>query len=235
MLDARCLFKKKVGLTSQSSESEDDADIDDGESVEEEKQDKAESKNLKSNATKQVLKQFDRINIRPEQVMWEPTEGKLYAVLFTRLIEIYSVEADEPLHTLTFDTSQTSFTFLGSSQIVCADDRGRMTVFRGVDKTDGEVEMRLIKTSAKRLKSLQASPDSSFFSVITDTSVAIWSNADLSEAFASEDSDMMQRLKPTHEIPTAQRLLCSSVTIITEQEKKTIVKKTKVNKKAAKD
>ena len=56
MLDARCLFKKKVGLSAQSSESEDDADIDDGESVEEEKQDKAESKNLKSNATRQVLK-----------------------------------------------------------------------------------------------------------------------------------------------------------------------------------
>mmetsp|Transcript_24389 Transcript_24389/g.30288 ORF Transcript_24389/g.30288 Transcript_24389/m.30288 type:complete len:230 (-) Transcript_24389:733-1422(-) len=65
MLDARCLFKKKVGLSAQSSES-DDADIDDGESVEEEKEDKAQSRTLQSVATRQVLKQMDKINLRPE-------------------------------------------------------------------------------------------------------------------------------------------------------------------------
>jgi len=64
--------------------------------------------------------------------MWEPQEGKLYAVLFTRILEVYSVEEDDPLHAITFDTNQTSFTWLGSSQIVVSDDKGRLTIFKGV-------------------------------------------------------------------------------------------------------
>ena len=159
----------------------------------------------------------------------------MYAVLFTRLLEVYSVESDEPLHALTFDTSQTSFTFLGSTQIICADDRGRMTVFRGLkhNKT-AALEMRLIKTQAKRLKSLQASPDASFVMVITESSVAMWSNADLNQAFEGEQGDMMQRIHPTHDYPMSQRLLCSAVTIIRDIEKKQKVdKKAKLLKKQA--
>ena len=47
--------------------------------------------------------------------MWEPKEGQHYAVLFSRVLEVYSVNEDEPIHSVSFDTNQTSFTFLGST------------------------------------------------------------------------------------------------------------------------
>ena len=116
----------------------------------------------------------------PVRVMWEPTQGKQYAVLFSRLLEVYSVDEEEPVHSVTFDTNQTSFTYVGQTQIVVSDDKGRLSVFYGVHqnnrgKSDGKVQMYLVKTDFTRFKSLQASPDHSFFSVLTNSSVAIWS------------------------------------------------------------
>ena len=54
---------------------------------------------------RKVLKQFDLMNMRPEKVMWEPTKGKQYAVLFSRVLEVYSVNEEEPIHSVTFDTN----------------------------------------------------------------------------------------------------------------------------------
>lgn len=47
--------------------------------------------------------------------MWEPTKGKQYAVLFNRVLEVYDVNKDEPVHSVTFDTNQTSFTYVGET------------------------------------------------------------------------------------------------------------------------
>ena len=139
MLDARCLFKKKVGLSDQSSDSEadQDGDQDDEESVEEEKEDKAESKKLKTQAARLVSKQFDQINMRALQVIWEPTQGNLYAVLFSRILEVYSVDEDDARYSISFDTNQTSVTFLNGQQLVVSDDKGRLSVFNGIDKKTG--------------------------------------------------------------------------------------------------
>ena len=74
----------------------------------------------------------------PVKIMWEPTRGKQYAVLFSRLLEVYSVDADEPIHSVTFDTNQTSFTYVGYSQLVVSDDKGRLSVFYGIEKKDSD-------------------------------------------------------------------------------------------------
>lgn len=105
--------------------------------------------------------------------MWEPQRGTVYAVLFSRVLEVYTIDDAEPVHSVAFDTNQTSFTFVGETQLITSDDRGRLTVFYGIDKKEG-VEMRLIKTNFTRFKSLQASPDLSFFSVVTNNSLAFW-------------------------------------------------------------
>ena len=63
------------------------------------------------------------------KIMWEPTRGKQYAVLFSRVLEVYSVNEDEPVHSVTFDTNQTSFTYVGETQLVVSDDKGRLSVF----------------------------------------------------------------------------------------------------------
>ena len=129
----------------------------------------------------------------PVRVMWEPTQGKQYAVLFSRLLEVYSVDEEEPVHSVTFDTNQTSFTYVGRTQIVVSDDKGRLSVFYGVQNDKGDsgegVQMFLVKTDFTRFKSLQASPDHSFFSVLTNSSVAIWGTQALKKVFDENPDD----------------------------------------------
>lgn len=185
MLDARCLFKKKVGMSAQNVESEDDeADVKDAN--EEEKEDISRTKKLETEKFRQEYRSFDRQ--RAEKVMWEPTQGKHYAVLFSHILEIFTVECDDPIHSITFDTNQTSFTYVGRLQLVTCDDKGRMSVFSNVDKNSG-VLMRLIKTDYIRLKSLQASPDCTFVSALTNNSLAFWSADELRSAFDQEADD----------------------------------------------
>ena len=82
MLDARCIFKKKVGLINEeeSESEEEDEDDDNGKEVE-----------------VQIL-EYIKQNQRAELVRWEPSEGNVYAILFSRLLEVFSVEDDEPMH-----------------------------------------------------------------------------------------------------------------------------------------
>jgi len=114
---------------------------------------------------------------------------------------------------MTFDSNQTSFTYMGHSQLVVSDDMGRLTVFYGIDKKEG-VEMRIVKTDYRRFKSLQTSPDSSFFSVVTNKSIAFWGREELKKAFDASENDLMIEVAPTRDIPQSQRVLCSTVTII---------------------
>ena len=67
MLDARCIFKRKVGLSAQEDSEEDaEAGMDDEAPVEEEIEDIKQSKGLQSEKTRKVMKQFDRMNMRAE-------------------------------------------------------------------------------------------------------------------------------------------------------------------------
>ena len=79
MLDARCLFKFKTGMSAdQDSEAEAEEEYRmeyDADAVEEEKDDIEAQKNLKSEETRKVLKQFDKLSNKAVQVMWEPTKG----------------------------------------------------------------------------------------------------------------------------------------------------------------
>ncbi len=134
MLDARCLFKKKVGMSIDKPESEDEIE-DVKDAVEEEKEDIKASKKLETEKSRRIYRSFDRQ--RAEKVMWEPTQGKHYAVLFSHVLEIFTVECDEPIHSITFDTNQTSFTYLGRLMIVVCDEKGRLSVLHGVDKQSG--------------------------------------------------------------------------------------------------
>jgi len=91
LLDARCIFKKKVGLSGEE-DSEDEYDEEDA---------PKESKDRPVH----VMLANKYLNL-PELVRWEPTEGKMYAVLFGKLLEVYSVddEGDTPVHSVKFDT-----------------------------------------------------------------------------------------------------------------------------------
>lgn len=62
-------------------------------------------------------------------------KGNMYAVLFDRALEIYSVESDDPLHKINFDTQQTGFDFVSSTSIVVSDDKGRLTLLTQIDES----------------------------------------------------------------------------------------------------
>ena len=47
--------------------------------------------------------------------MWEPLRGTQYAILFSRVLEIYTVDEEDPIHSMSFDTNQTSFTYVGET------------------------------------------------------------------------------------------------------------------------
>lgn len=118
LLDARCNFKKKVGL---EDEDESSKEADDDESSEKEEDAKTIAVKFLNN---------------PQIVKWEPRLGKMYAVLFDRVLEIYNVESEELLHKISFDTQQTGFDFVTSTSIVVSDDKGRLTLLTQVDKSD---------------------------------------------------------------------------------------------------
>ena len=107
LLDARCNFKRMVGLSAN------DAEVTPDEDEEEE-------------VTKKVNEGFEissKYLSRPELTRWDPVNGLLYAVLFGRLLEVYSVEddGDTPLHSASFDTQQTSFDFLSGTSLIVSD------------------------------------------------------------------------------------------------------------------
>ena len=106
-------------------------------------------------------------------IRWEPSEGKIFAILFSRMLEIYTVEDNDAIHQVSFDTNQTSFDFVSATEIVVSDDQGRLTYFQNVDKDEG-ITMRIVETTYKRFKYVDASPDLEFFTALTNESITFW-------------------------------------------------------------
>ena len=92
------------------------------------------------------------------------------------MLEIYSVEDDEPMHQVSFDTNQTGFDFVSPTEIIVSDDQGRLTYFQDVQRDEG-ISMRIIETTYKRFRHVAASPDSEFFTALTNESISFWNMA----------------------------------------------------------
>ena len=141
LLDARCINKRMLGLSADSEES----DAEEDKEKEDEKEDKAKEEkdedddDENEDSEEKLPKEksmIDKYLNRPELIKWEPKKGVMYAVLFGKMLEIYTVEDDQPIHSITFDTCQTSFDFLSDSSLVVGDQEGRLTIFMNCDKPD---------------------------------------------------------------------------------------------------
>ena len=197
LLDGRCIFKKKVGMSAAEDDGDNSEDVQDA--VDEEKADIEAQRHLQTEQARKVLKQFEQLSMRAEQVQWEPTQGNQFAVLFSRVLEVYYVEQEEPLHSITFDNNQTSFSYVGNKQIVVSDDKGRLSVLYNIDQSSAV--MRIVKTNFTRCKSVQASPDHRFVSVVTNNSIAVWGMEELKASFDKRPDDSLHKVEPTVEIP----------------------------------
>lgn len=61
------------------------------------------------------LSEFER---KPIEVKWEPSDGKYFAILFNKMIEIYDLSKnesaeDKPCSRVILDFNATSFDFIG--------------------------------------------------------------------------------------------------------------------------
>lgn len=153
LLDARCHFKKKVGLDDSSSSEEEDDD---------------ESENS-DEVQKQLLNKYQHT---PESVIWEPSEGKLYAVLFTRKLEVYSVENDKPLHSLEFDTVQTSLCFISATTLLITDTKARLTLLSNICDPE-KVKMKLLETQLVKIRHAECF-QGKFVSTISKKGIEFW-------------------------------------------------------------
>jgi hypothetical protein len=147
MLDARCIFKKKVGITQDDSDGEYD------------EEDLSEVEKEKIDMSKAYVQ-------RPELVKWEPSKGEIYAVLMTRSLEIYGVEDETPLHNITFNTNQTGFDFVTPHTLVVCDDKGRLSVFQGIASVE-TISMKIIETDQVKFRTITSCPSSEFFITIS--------------------------------------------------------------------
>lgn len=168
LLDARCIFKKKVGMSEDEDSDEEEYDSED------------EPKEKKVEPEYKVNNKF--LNM-PISVKWETTEGKFYAVLFGMLLEVFSVEDDgeAPIHSVKFDTAQTSFAFISTTSLVVSDIKGRLTLFTNLGDVEN-VQMRITETESKKIKVVTSSPDQTFFVSIADDHISLWNSEDFTAA-----------------------------------------------------
>ena len=93
----------------------------------------------------------------------------MYAVLFSKKLEIYSVESEQALHCIEFDTQQTDFCFLTETALIVADNKARLTLLTNVDQEedaeakDGQkvegIKMKLLETGSYKIRSLDIYTD----------------------------------------------------------------------------
>jgi protein MAK11 len=65
-------------------------------------------------------------------VKWEPTEGKRYAILYEKQLEVFNAEASEPLSSVSSDIVFNCFEFVSTTEIVTADIQGKMTFVKNI-------------------------------------------------------------------------------------------------------
>lgn len=78
LMEARCQFKRKVGVLEENEHNSQD------ESIEEENEEDQEE-------VEKTIKDLSEFERKPIEVKWEPSEGKIFAVLFNKMIEIYDL------------------------------------------------------------------------------------------------------------------------------------------------
>ena len=65
----------------------------------------------------------EKVKHKALQVKWEPLEGKKYAILYERLVEVHKADSQDtaPLTSATADIPFTCMDFLSGSEVLMAD------------------------------------------------------------------------------------------------------------------
>lgn len=102
---------------------------------------------------------FRKFANTPSLVRWCPFgSAEIFGVLFTRSLELYSVEQDAPIHCVNFDTTQTGMDFITEAAVVISDDKGRLTLLTDISRSeeDATPTMRIIETDFDKFRTVEA-------------------------------------------------------------------------------
>jgi len=161
--------------------------------------------------TKKNLSDQDR---EPVEIKWEPSEGKMYAILYRRMVEVFNVEDETggefPCSHSIFDTIASSFDFIGPQQLCISDEKGNFTILKNIHLQES-LTMNIINTKFDRIRQVRTCYSDSlkfqFLSALsTDCKMAIWS---CDRILAFEDD--LTELKADRVVKSKHRLTCLAV------------------------
>jgi len=96
------------------------------------------------------------------------------------MLEVYTVDSEEPVQQIKFDTQQSSFDFLTKDALCVCDNKGRLTLFTNV-LSEEKISMKIIETDQTRFRSLQTfnlndnKSTGGIFVTVSPKSVQVWS------------------------------------------------------------
>ena len=197
MMEARCKYKRKVNVLTEFDMHSDHEDED-------------------LEVTELRKKDLTEYQKQPVSVLWEPSQGQLFCILFNNLLEVFNVNdesaADLPCSFSVFDIQLTSVAFIGVDSLVASDVEGNLQVLSNIKSQEG-LGLKTINTKFERIRQgkclyEQSSKQFQFLAAIsTDSRIAVWDRKRISEF----DHDLGE-LKADRVVKAKDKLTCLQIT-----------------------
>jgi WD40 repeat protein len=218
MMEARCNYKKKMGVLDEVVEEE-------GAEVKEDSDQDLEITEI----TKKDLNDHER---KPIVVKWEPSAGVMYTVLYTRMIEIYDPSnketGDKPCASAIFDSNVVSFDYISANSLVVTDTEGNLIVIKNIEN-DEKLDLHIFRTKFTKIREVKTSYNRQlnqfeYISGVTlDRKVPIW----YCSTICDFDEDL-EELKPNKVIKSKWRLTCLAINNLKDFKPHSKKKKVKI-------
>ena len=159
------------------------------------------------------------------EIKWEPSEGKSYAILYKKMIEVFDVKSEKPLSDFIFQTAATSFDFIGPDAICVSDEIGCISILKNVLAGSSELRYEMFQTKFARIREVKTcfSQTLSRFlylgTISTDQKVAIWSIPTLIDYKSSEEEEQVKAMKV---IKSKSRLTCLAINCLIDDKRKNV-------------
>ena len=180
LMDARCHFKRKVGIFDgeESEEEEVSEDKDDDEDDE-----AGEDEQIELNEKPQNLSEVNR---KAQNVVWSP-DGNMFVILYRRMLEVHDLKqilpGGKPAFRTVLDYPTNTITWLNESTLIVADERGNLIRLNGIGSK--QVQLNLMETKFKRLRQLKAFEGKFLAAIVHDEGegkIVFWSTDSILEA-----------------------------------------------------
>jgi hypothetical protein len=163
-------------------------------------------------------------------VKWEPTEGKLFSILYEKKLEVFNAEASEPLSTVTTETAFNCFEFVSPTEIITGDVQGKLTFIKNI-QDEAKTTITLINTKIARFRDLRCFPGTGTLVACSSTEgkLCFYDVEDLRRPHLE-----VSTAKPNKSIKSKSRFLCLCINHLQKEEVASKGVPKKASKKAKK-